>query len=86
MSNARRAAIGAALQFVNYVLLTINYRAIAHEHYAFAGVTALTVSLLGGFAIKRLVKDETPWTIVGMAVGGGLADMVGIWLTRTWGQ
>jgi len=76
----------AAVQFTQYVVLTINYRAIAHEQYLWAGGTAALASLLGYTIVRRIVKDEdTRYNVVaGLITGGALADMVGIYLTRMW--
>lgn len=76
----------AAVQFTQYVVLTVNYRAIASEQYAWAGGTAALASLLGYTIVKRIVKDEdTRYNVItGLITGGALADMFGIWLTRSW--
>lgn len=74
----------AVVQFTQYVVLTINFRAIANEQYLWAGGTAATASLLGYTIVKRIVRDDTRYGMAGMMVGGALADMTGIFLTRSW--
>jgi hypothetical protein len=76
--------IAAAVQFTQYLVLTINFRAISYEQYAAAGITAALAAILSYTIVKRILKDETRSTVAGMVVGGSLADMVGIWLTRSW--
>lgn len=74
----------AALQFFSYVVLTINFRAIGHEQYAMAGGTAAIAAFNAYIITRRVVKNEEGWGLVGLIVGGSLADMAGIWLTRHW--
>lgn len=74
-----------ALQFVSYINLCINMRAIAHEQYLVAGTTASLAALLA-YTIVRIVSHEEKGHVAlfGMIVGGFAADIVGIWLTRSW--
>ncbi len=76
--------VAAGIQFTQYLVLTVNYRAIAHERYLFAGGTAALAALLSYTIVKRIIKDESRATIAGMVIGGALADMAGIWITRMW--
>ncbi len=80
----RTAVIAGAIQFVQYVTLTVNFRAIAHEQYAAAGATAAVSALLSYAIVKRIVADDSKYALAGMVTGGAVADMVGIWLTRAW--
>jgi 5-hydroxyisourate hydrolase-like protein (transthyretin family) len=84
----RRFLTGAGLQLASYVNLTINFRAIAHAQYAYAGVTAATASFLAWVIVKVITdeddKKKSVPLLLGMMVGGGCADMLGIYLTRTW--
>lgn len=73
------------VQFVSYLNLTINFRAIAHEQYAFAVVTDGLACILGYTIVKLVNGDKSRWGIVGMTAGGMCAAVVGIWLTRAWG-
>lgn len=74
----------AALQFVQYVVLTINFRAIAHAQYGAAGITASVAAFMSYTIVRLVAKDESRWGLAGMMAGGAVADMVGIWLTRAW--
>jgi hypothetical protein len=73
------------VQFVSYTNLTINYRAIQHEAYWFAGSTAALAAILSYTIVRRIVKDETRWGIAGLVTGAFFADICGIYLTRLWG-
>lgn len=75
----------AALQFVNYLNLTINYRAVAHEQYVAACASDGIACLLSYTLVKRISGDKSRLGVVGMTVGGMCAAVVGIWLTRAWG-
>ena len=75
----------AALQGCQYLVLTINFRAIAHAQYAAAGATAAIAAVLAYTIVRRVTKDESRWGLAGMVFGGSIADMVGIYITRMWG-
>jgi len=81
----RDFVIMAAVTFSQYFVLTINFRAIAHEQYLAAGATAAVAALFAYFVVRRIAKAETWHTAAGSACGGALADMAGIWVTRAWG-
>lgn len=74
----------AALQFASYLNLTVNFRAIAHEQYAFAGGSAAMAAILAWVMVRNVVKDESRYGLLGLVIGGAVADMSGIWLTRMW--
>lgn len=80
----RDVAVMAAAQFCQYVVLTVNFRSIAHGMYVAAGLSAATAAVLGYVMTRKVAKAETHWGLVGMVVGGACADMVGIYLTRAW--
>lgn len=75
----------ALAQFISYTNLVVNIRAIAHQEYVFATITDGLASLIGYFIVKRVAKNDSPWAPWGMAVGGMLASVVGIYITRMWG-
>jgi dolichol kinase len=76
---------GLVAQFISYTNLVINIRSIAHENYLWAIVTDGLASLIGYFIVKRVAENKSKWMPVGMCLGGMLASVVGIWLTRHWG-
>jgi predicted MFS family arabinose efflux permease len=84
MTPLRTFALLTCVQFTQYIVLTVNYRAIAHERYAIAGGTAGVASVLAYAIVRRIVRDDSRWALAGMVVGGSLADMAGIWVTRAW--
>lgn len=81
---ARPFGTMAALQFVSYLVLTVNFRAISHEQYLMAGGTAALAAINSYIIVRRIVKNEQGWGLAGLIVGGAVADMFGIWITRHW--
>lgn len=77
-------ALFGAFQFVSYLNLTINFRAIAHEQYGFAVVTDGVACILSYTIVRRIAGDKSRWGIVGLTLGGMCAAVVGIYLTRAW--
>ena len=73
------------VQFVSYLNLTFNFRAIAHEQYAWVCFTDGLAVVIGYFIIRRVAKAESNWGLMGMTIGGSAAGVAGIWLTRSWG-
>lgn len=76
--------ISMVVQYASYIVLTVNFRAIADAQYFWAWATAVSAAFLSYTIVRRVTKDETWWTVLGMMVGGGLGDLSGIWLTRHW--
>lgn len=73
------------VQFVSYLNLTFNFRAVAHEQYAVILVSDGVAVAIGYYIIRRVSKAENSWGLAGMTIGGALAGVVGTWLTRSWG-
>ena len=73
------------VQFISYLNLTLNFRAIAHEQYVFIAITDGLAVVVSYFIIRKVSKADNNWALVGMTIGGSLAGMLGVWLTRSWG-
>lgn len=73
------------IQFTSYLVLTVNFRAIAHSHTWEAMITDACAAGFSYFVIRRVSKTDGVGTLLGMMVGGSLAAAFGIWLTRMWG-
>lgn len=80
----RDVLIGFVVQFIGYFNLTFNYRAVAHEKYLVIAVSDMLAVLIAYTIIRRVVKQESKWMLLGMMVGGALAGVVGTWITRSW--
>ena len=77
--------ISAGVQYTSYIVLTINFRAIAHGQYAEAAATAMLAALLSYTIVRRIQQGESKTTLAGMMAGGTLGDLSGMYLTRFWG-
>lgn len=80
----RQFVISAVAQYVQYIILTINFRAIAHTQYMVAGMSAALAAWLAYTIVRRIVREDSWFSLSGMMVGGALGDMTGIFLTRHW--
>lgn len=77
-------ALAAVLQFTQYVVLTVNYRAVAHKQTNWAMATDAACVLFSYFIMKNVAQADGYTVLAGMIVGGTLAARVGIWLTEHW--
>lgn len=75
------------LQFLIYLFATIDYRAVAHNKYSWVVATNAGLPMLG-YAMTRLVAETHQGFLgaIAVALGGVLAAMAGMWLTRHWGR
>ena len=76
--------LALVLQFASYLLLTVNYRAVAHKRPFWAMMTDGCCVLFSYFIIKQVTQSDGYTVLAGMVVGGSLAAGVGIWLTEHW--
>jgi hypothetical protein len=73
-----------ALQFTQYLVLTINYRAIAHKRANWAMLTDAGAVMFSYFIVKQITASDDLTILCGMMVGGALAARAGIKLTEKW--
>ena len=73
------------VQFVSYLNLTFNFRAIAHEQYATIVITDGLAVIVSDLIIRKVSQADNNWGLAGMTIGGSLAGILGVWLTRSWG-
>lgn len=78
-------ALFFALQFITYLVLTLDYRAVAHKKYGWVLVTNLILPGLSWFMIQYIGEAEGYVGLAGVSVGGALAALVGLKLTEKWG-
>lgn len=74
----------ALVQFLAYLNLTVNFRAIALNRKWFAAFTDGFATVFTFFIIKAVTGNDTYWTLAGMVLGGMCAAFVGIRLTERW--
>lgn len=74
------------VQFISYLNLTFNFRAIAHTQYAVIAVTDALAVAISVFIVQRVSGAKVKFGAqeAGMVVGGSLAGLLGTWLTRAW--
>jgi hypothetical protein len=77
-----------AVQFIAYLNLTFNFRAVAHAQYWVIAITDGLASAISVFIVQRISNPEKKprwtWAETGMVVGGATAGVLGTWLTRAW--
>ena len=80
-----RALWLGVLVWLQFSILTINFRALAASRYVEA---VLTDALLCGltFSLFKLIQtsDANAPDVIGYMVGGMLGSVTGIWITRRW--
>lgn len=76
----REFAIFFGIQFLNYGLLCVSYRAIDKANYAILGTVDFTIASLNFFVIRKIAKSEesvAQWA--GYAAGGVVGSLLGTW-------
>lgn len=74
------------LQFVQYLNITVDYRAVAHSQYVMVTVTNLLAPCLSWLMVVYIRKETNNlWGMVAVALGGATSALLGIYLTRAWG-
>lgn len=90
MANARVFFAMMLVQFISYLNLTVNFRAISHGQWKFAVVTDGLAVAISIFVVQRVSNPEKEirwgWQESGMVIGGSCAAIVGMYITRAWGQ
>lgn len=73
-----------ALQFILYIILVANIRAISGTHYLKAALTEAAYLILQWTVIKRVVEAKTLSERIGYILGGVSGGAFAMWLTKTW--
>lgn len=84
--NWQKLCLLAGLQFLNFLILTVNYRAVAHGLYTWTALTDMLICLINWTLIKKVANEDSMWARVGYLFGGTTAGIVGIWITQSWGK
>jgi hypothetical protein len=72
-----------SVQIINYCLITINYRAIAHANYVMTGISDFIFASLNFFIIKKIAKsDDTIHQWLGYSLGGVVGALLGIYVSK----
>jgi hypothetical protein len=82
-AEVRNAAILGLLQFLNWSICTISWRAVAQANIPASIVTDTTLASLQFFVFKRIAQDHgntlIPWA--GYTIGGVAGTITGIYLS-----
>jgi len=73
------------LQFLMFVLVTVNYRAIAQARYGWTVVTDVLISAAQFWIIRKVgnsAEDFLAWS--GFVCGGAAGSSLGIYLSKKW--
>ncbi len=71
-----------ALNFLVYLALVCNYRAVAQARYVDAALSDMLIAGLGFSIVKKVAAATTIAERTAYVLGGGLASVCGIWLTK----
>lgn len=73
-------------QLTLYILVCINFRAIAQTNYWLTGTSDFLIATIAFFVIKKIAKDEgkSVWFWLGYALGGVVGSICGVWLSHTY--
>lgn len=73
------------LQFASYLNITVDMRAVAHQQYAIAMLTNACAPMIAWIMVRHIGKAKHPIVgLVAVGLGGSLAALAGMWLTRAW--
>lgn len=74
----------AGTQFVAFMLLVTNLRAIDELQYGAAAVTELAYLTVQWTILKRIVDTDEWQARLGYVLGGTTATLTSMWLTKGW--
>jgi hypothetical protein len=72
----------AHIQFLNYLLIYMNYRMVARGSYLGTGITDAIILLINFTVIQRVAAAHSYPAQAGFIIGGVLGAQLGLWLTR----
>ncbi len=76
------ALIMFAIQLVNYTLLVVNFRAVAHANYFWSAISDFVIASFSFFVIKKIAKSDDSFHLwLGYAMGGLFGSILGIWIS-----
>ena len=73
-----------AIQFVNYGILTLNYRSVATVSYVGTGLTDICAAALTFMSIQRVARASNRWERVMYIAGGVMGGLFALWLSTLW--
>lgn len=72
-------------QILMYMILCVNYRAVAQGNYLQSVISDFMIASASFFIIKKIAKDESKgvWMWLGFAMGGVVGTIIGIWISKS---
>lgn len=84
MAKAREAGLVAGVQFALYLLLCVNFRAVAQADLSVALISDAAIAAMQFFVLRRIAKaDEPTYLFAGYVAGSVLGTAAGIILSKT---
>jgi uncharacterized membrane protein YjjB (DUF3815 family) len=80
----RRALLLGLAIWLQYALITVNFRAIARAKYHAAVLTDLAIACCGWSLFKLIASSSGLLEQTGYLLGAGMGSLTGIYLTRRW--
>jgi len=84
----KEVALMFTMQFVSYLLLVVNYRAVTQTRYFSIAWTDFAIASMGFFVFRRIAKNEansiSQW--LGYASGGMVGSLLGVFLSHYFGM
>jgi hypothetical protein len=74
----------AGLEFLMFLIITVNFRAVAKGWIKTTVATDCRIASLGFTLMKLVVEAKTVAEMLGYVTGAGLGSVCGMWLTRRW--
>jgi hypothetical protein len=74
-----------ALQLIDFILICINFRAVAHLQYVPAILTDTLMCAMGWSFFQIMKDDSSRGARAGFIVGGAVGSLIGMYVTRLWG-
>lgn len=87
MVKAKEAALLFTLQCLNYLLIVVSFRAVAHGDVWLTASTDFAIASFSFFVLKRIAKgDDAFHQWAGYTAGGVVGSILGIWLSVWMGR
>ena len=83
--NIKAFCLMFAIQFIQYCICSISYRAMAQARYGATFVTDVVFGLNSFFIVKKIAQEEKETQTAaafGYTLGGALGSLLAIWLTK----
>lgn len=78
----KSAAILAGLQFLSFLIVTLNFRFCAKGRIGATVFTDVLLSALGFTILKRMITAGTGFEMAGYVVGSCLGSIAGMFITK----